>query len=135
MTANIMMLALGLVIGGVAVWLIFRAKIQAAAAQANAEGQTERAVLSERLQAKDQEIGRLKGELDEAKGQAGRLNVEVSGLKAEQERLNTVVQKEREAAHEKLAVLNDARAKLTDEFKVLSADALKSNNQSLCLSR
>ena len=44
--------------------------------------------------------------------------------------LETRMEAERRAAEEKLALLEDARAKLTEAFKSLSADALKSNNQS-----
>jgi len=44
--------------------------------------------------------------------------------------LQTRIEEERKAAAEKLALLEDARNKLTEAFKSLSADALKSNNQS-----
>ncbi len=37
---------------------------------------------------------------------------------------------ERKAALEKLGLLNETQAKLSDAFKALSADALKSNNES-----
>ncbi|MBN1426638.1 DNA recombination protein RmuC [Candidatus Fermentibacteria bacterium] len=39
-------------------------------------------------------------------------------------------EEERKAAAEKLALLTDAQAKLTDAFKALSAEALRTNNQS-----
>tara|TARA_R110002033_G_scaffold133027_6_gene173071 strand:+ start:9191 stop:10753 length:1563 start_codon:yes stop_codon:yes gene_type:complete len=42
--------------------------------------------------------------------------------------LETSLEKEREAAQEKLQMLDDARVKLLDSFKVLSSDALKINN-------
>jgi DNA recombination protein RmuC len=73
----------GILAGGLAVWLYFR---------------TERAVLAERLQAKQAEL--------EAR-----------------------LEQERKAAEEKLAILNEARQKLSDAFSALSAEALKSNNQ------
>jgi DNA recombination protein RmuC len=73
----------GMLAGGLAVWLYFR---------------TERAVLAERLQAKQAEL--------EAR-----------------------LEQERKAAEEKLAILNEARQKLSDAFSALSAEALKSNNQ------
>jgi len=44
--------------------------------------------------------------------------------------LNERLDGERKAAAEKLALLEDAKAKLTDAFNALSADALRSNNQS-----
>lgn len=53
-----------------------------------------------------------------------------AGLKATTSRLETTLEKERRAADEKLALLNEARQQLSDAFKALSAEALKSNNQS-----
>jgi DNA recombination protein RmuC len=44
--------------------------------------------------------------------------------------LETRLAEERKAAHEKLAFLQSARAELTDAFKALSSDALRSNNES-----
>ncbi len=44
--------------------------------------------------------------------------------------LTTRLSEERKAAVEKLALLNNAEEQLTDTFKALSSDALKSNNQS-----
>ena len=41
----------------------------------------------------------------------------------------TVIDKERKSANEKLALLNEAQTTLSDAFKALSAEALKSNNQ------
>jgi DNA recombination protein RmuC len=43
--------------------------------------------------------------------------------------LETALQKERESAAEKLAVLDDAQKKLREAFSALSAEALRTNNQ------
>jgi DNA recombination protein RmuC len=51
-------------------------------------------------------------------------------LQAEVVRLRTLLDAERQAAGEKLRLLNEAQAKLSDAFKALSAEALQSNNQS-----
>ncbi|HSS75450.1 MAG TPA: DNA recombination protein RmuC [Thermoanaerobaculia bacterium] len=51
-------------------------------------------------------------------------------LQAEVIRLRTLLDAERRGAAEKLRLLNDAQAKLSDSFKALSAEALLSNNQS-----
>ena len=45
-------------------------------------------------------------------------------------RLRTAIEKEREAAAEKLRLLEDAQAKLSDAFRALSSEALRDNNQS-----
>lgn len=44
--------------------------------------------------------------------------------------IETRLTEERKASDEKLALLDDAQKKLSDAFKALSSDALKSNNQS-----
>lgn len=167
MTTDIVMLAVGLVVGGVAVWLIFKGKIQAAADKAKAEAEAERASLNATLQARDSQIQGLNASLEKATGESARLqteltsesakraaaeekntripsledevkakeqelsglNAEITKLKEAQAELNTIIQKERKAADEKLALLNDAQQKLGDAFKALSSDALKSNNQ------
>lgn len=51
-------------------------------------------------------------------------------LKAKISQLETTLEKERKATEEKLALLEEARQKLSDAFKALSSEALKSNNQS-----
>ena len=50
--------------------------------------------------------------------------------KTEVVRLQTTLDKERQAAAEKLRVLNDAQTRLSDSFKALSAEALQNNNTS-----
>lgn len=54
---------------------------------------------------------------------------ELAGLGVRVSELETLLAKEREAATEKLRLLEDARAQLTAAFQGLSAEALKSNNQ------
>ena len=58
------------------------------------------------------------------------LQQEVSDLKSLRSELQTTLAKERKATEEKLALIGEAQTKLSDAFKALSADALKSNNQS-----
>ncbi len=98
-------------------WLRGRALAERAALQARAE-QAERS-------------------LDEARrSQAGReallerLQSEAAELKAQAARLAAQLEAEQAAAAEKLALLEGAEKKLADAFQALSAEALKSNNQS-----
>ena len=58
------------------------------------------------------------------------LSSDLMNLKAAQSELQTRLDEERKAAEEKLALVNEAKQNLSDAFKALSADALKSNNQS-----
>lgn len=206
MTTEIVTLVVGLGVGGVAVWFVLKAKVQAAADKARAEGDAERAALTATLQARDSQIqtlsdslekssadtGRLQGDLttasaklaaaEEKNSQIPALNTslekanqeidrlqteltresnkrsaaeeknsristleaeidtktsklaellaEITNLKEAQAGLTTTIEEERKAAAEKLALINDAQQKLSDTFKALSSEALKSNNQS-----
>ncbi len=55
---------------------------------------------------------------------------DISRLSGELQALNTRLEEERKAAEEKLRLIEDARNALLESFKSLSADALRSNNQS-----
>lgn len=55
---------------------------------------------------------------------------ETTELREQLAEFTTTLQKERQAAQEKLAVLDEAHLKLADAFKALSAEALRCNNQS-----
>jgi len=78
MTAEIVMLAAGLVVGGVAVWLILKGKIQAAADKAKAEGDAERAALTATLQARDSQIQGLSNSFEKLNGDNSRLQGELT---------------------------------------------------------
>jgi DNA recombination protein RmuC len=123
-------LIVGLVIGGAAVWCLVRAKIQYAAEKAKAEAETLHAALSERLQAKEQQIQGLTAAVDKANEEFKRLQNELMSECEKRAELQAKLEAERNAASEKLAAINDAKQQLSDAFKALSADALKSNNQS-----
>ena len=168
MITNIVMLFLGLAIGGIAAGYFLKAKIQFAADKTKAEVEAGRAVLGERLQAREDQVGELHAALEKANDQLSRLHgqltddaarraaaeeknslipkleqelaekdqltvslqVELTALKEAQSALKTLVEQERKNAADKLALLNEAQAKLGDAFKALSAEALRNNNQS-----
>ncbi len=100
------MLAIGLVVGTVSLWFITRTKLKYEFERGRAVGETERATLIERLAGKDTQLQDLRIALE------------------------TRLEEERKASQDKLTLLNNAEAKLADAFKALSADALRSNNQS-----
>jgi DNA recombination protein RmuC len=98
---EILYVLLGLAVGAALGWFI---------AQSRSAALAERA----RLQTADLETARLR--LSEIENLKSKIENELAG--------------ERAAAAEKIAALTDAHERVTREFKALSADALRSNNQS-----
>lgn len=81
----------------------------------------QQATLTERLRAAEADRARLTGELDAARSRVAQADAQLSSAQAS-------LSAERAAATEKLRTLSEAHDRLTNEFKALSADALKSNN-------
>ena len=90
MIANILMLAIGLTVGGIAGWLVLRAQIREAQSRARSEGEVERAALAERLQSKEQQIQTLSHSIESCNAQIEKL---CSELKVEAERRATAEEK------------------------------------------
>lgn len=74
-------------------------------------------------------IPELENELNEYKRQIELYHQQITKLQTRGAELETELQKERQAMEEKLALLNEAREKLADAFKALSAEALRNSNQ------
>ncbi|MEW6251194.1 MAG: DNA recombination protein RmuC [Planctomycetota bacterium] len=117
--------------------------LEAAAAQARTQAGEAAAQLSQLQDAlraeaqrrsaaeeKNARIPQLEAWLKERDGQIAAFHAEATNLKTALAEFQTQLADERTAAAEKLAVLNDAQQKLADVFKALSAEALKSNNES-----
>ena len=151
-------------LGAFVCWLALRAKIS----QVQAQGESEKGILSERLLGREQQVLELKGSVDKLSAEMDRqreelkfesqrrsaaeerncriaeleadlkgkeeqldnLQSEATDLKTKISELDIKIEDERKAAQEKLAILDEARQKLSDAFKALSAEALRSNNQS-----
>lgn len=79
---------------------------------------------------KNSRIGALETALEGREEKISEMYGENASLKARVSELVTLVQEERKASEEKLAVLDAAQVKLSDAFKALSAEALQSNNRS-----
>lgn len=111
-----MLIALpALLLGAGAAWLILR---------------QQQSVLAERLRARDADAARLEARLSAAAGEVALLREERVGLQTQVARLQTTIEKERQAAAEKLRLLDEAQARLANTFKALSAEALQNNNAS-----
>ncbi|HEY2146490.1 MAG TPA: DNA recombination protein RmuC, partial [Pirellulales bacterium] len=126
----ILMLLVGVAIGAVAAWFVMRARIEQAVERARGATETERATLAERLGGREQMIAQLQAAIAQADRNAADFQQKLTRLSEERATFATQLASERKVAEEKLALFNQAEQKLTDAFKALSADALKSNNQS-----
>jgi DNA recombination protein RmuC len=96
------------VLGALVAWLLARQRRSAA---------------EERLCLREAEVAQLQARLAEGAAEAGRLREERAVLR-------TTIEKERQAAAEKMRLLDEAQGRLSDTFKALSADALRDNNAS-----
>ena len=126
----ILMLLLGLALGAGACWGLAKAKIQHVGDLARSDAESQQAALNERLEARQQIIDQLAEQVSRLERNLGEFRSSESSLKSKVVQLATTLEQERKQAAEKLAVLDDAQKKLADAFKALSAEALKSNNQS-----
>lgn len=130
MVFPVSMLVIGLVIGTVSLWFITRTKLKYEFERGRVDGETERATLVERLAGKDNQLQELRVAFDREIEQSAQLRLEHGQTVASLSALQTRLEEERKANQEKLTLLNNAEVKLADAFKALSADALRSNNQS-----
>ncbi len=125
-----LMLFVGVLAGATAIWLIFRTKLKYEYDRARAETEGERATLAERLAGKDRQLQELREAFDRDVAKSAQVKEDNAHNLAKLAGLETRLEDERRAAKEKLSLLDDAQRKLGDAFKALSADALRSNNQS-----
>lgn len=126
----VVLFVVGLAAGGVAAWLVMRAKARHAYERGKTEGDAERAALSERIDARQQTIDELASRVREAEQEARDAQAREAQLNVRAAQLATTLDQERKQAEEKLAMIDEAQRKLADAFKALAAEALKSNNQS-----
>ncbi len=124
------MLALGLLVGTVSLWFITRTKLKYEFDRGRADGETERATLTERLARKEDQLRELRDALDREIDHGNELRAEAARTMANFSALQTRLEEERKASQEKLALLSNAEEKLTHAFKAISADALRNNNRS-----
>jgi DNA recombination protein RmuC len=112
-------LILGLTAGGAVAYFLIRPRIHEAGEHACQAAGAEIATLTERLNGREEQSRQAKQDLAAAQ-------TELTALRSELIRQT----ERRSAAEEKLTLLTEAREKLSDAFQALSAEALKSNNQS-----
>jgi len=123
-------LLVGIAVGAVAAWLLWRAKVRHAFDRGRNEARTENAQLAERLVAREDALEELKNGLQAKAVALEELHGKLAAVNAKAVQLETTLNEERKQAEEKLALLDEAKRKLSDAFKALAADALRSSNTS-----
>jgi len=116
-------LVVGAAGAGLAVHMVNRRRIIGLEQLCQSEAK-ERAVAGERLA----RIPQLEEQVAMRDRQIDELQQGISALKAERTGLTTKLEEQEKAAKEKLALLEEAKNKLSDAFKALSQEALKSNS-------
>lgn len=127
---DLIALIAGLLLGAALTSIMARGRAAEMARRARFESESELRALEERVQARDHRIEELVLELSQCRDEIATLGATNAELGAERARLETSLAKERESAAEKLSLIEEAQKQLSDAFKALSAEALKSNNQS-----
>jgi DNA recombination protein RmuC len=123
------LLAIGTLIGGIAGWGIAWSRLNLVRQREKSELEADAARLAERLQSRDRQIEELKQLQARQESERGETAANIARLQISLASKETMLQEERKGAAEKLAVLNEAQAKLSDAFQALSAQALHNNNQ------
>jgi DNA recombination protein RmuC len=113
MESVIFWVLVGAIFAGALTWLALRAQT---------------ATLQERLTGRDKKISELEARLVEHAAELSLAKVESGQARQELVQSETRLVEERKASAEKLTLLNEAQAKLSDAFKALSSEALQKNN-------
>jgi DNA recombination protein RmuC len=119
----------GILLGALATWLILRERAAHAREAGRLELTADLAAMKERIAGRDRQTEEAGAALERSVAETIRLRAENARLQARLAQLATRLEEERKAAAEKFILLDEARTKLADAFKALSAEALSSNNQ------
>ncbi|HEX7446413.1 MAG TPA: DNA recombination protein RmuC [Pirellulales bacterium] len=88
------------------------------------------AQLTESIRSRDDALDRTRAELKEKTEEGRQFQSANNELTRKAAQLTEALRNEQTQAQEKLTILNDAQKKLSDAFKALASESLKSNNQS-----
>lgn len=122
--------ALGLLVGVVATGYVMASRVALRVSENKAVMASEIATLQSALTERGARIEELHAHVTNERVRAEQLQNEVLRLTAKQSEVEIRAQADRESASEKLALLDKAQQQLSDAFKALSSEALRSNNQS-----
>jgi len=120
----------GLVVGALVAWLWLRKSLAAEADRRISESREHNAELSARNEMLEQQTVDLRSSQQKLNQKIADQNDEIRQLESGAAKLNERLAQEQKQAAGKLVLLEDAQQKLNNAFKVLSSEALKSNNES-----
>jgi DNA recombination protein RmuC len=123
----IVAVVVGALLGGVGVWLVIN---RTAYERGTRTGEVERSILTERLLNTERMLQESKSSVEVLTATGMKLQEEVTSLKEKLSESGARREAEQKSANEKLALYNEAKQNLSDVFKALSSEALRSNNQS-----
>jgi len=125
--AEVFIVVIGICLGALGVYLLFRSREEISALHDEVKLQSDKRSAAEE---KNTRIPELESAISSKEKKIAEMQKENADLKAKMSEIETRLSEERMRTEEKLELLEEARQKLTDAFKALSADALKSSNQS-----
>lgn len=126
---ELLLIFTGAIIGSVIVWVAMRSVSKSIEIKTKFDWEVDRASLQERIKYTEEHCKELRLLLQNNETKLNTIQKENTELKEKIAELTAKLTAERRSSEEKLMVLDEARQKLSDAFKALSADALKSNNQ------
>jgi DNA recombination protein RmuC len=112
----------GLLAGGVVAWVLRSARAQAEGARRSAEAEA-------RAGSAEGTVVELRAILEQQTADINALRAELDGVRQEKTKAETRIDEALRNVAEQKELLDDARNRLSETFKALSADALQSNNQ------
>lgn len=124
----VLILGGGLLLGAGTVWLALGPRNRALQSLHQQE-LTARTALEERLQGRDQQLAAFKLELKQRDDAMATLRSESTALQASLSAAEARMEEQKRAFEEKLELLQKAKEKLSDAFRALAADALRTNRE------
>lgn len=118
----------GLILGGLTGTLFLWPRLHQAVSELTSL-RVEAVRLEERLKAQEEEQARLEAESEEREAENDALRETVGRLQAERSAIEARMEEQAAAAESRLALLEEAKARLSEAFQALSREALETNSR------
>ncbi len=117
------------IIGAAVCWAFMRLRGQHLITQAKSDSIKDIAAMEERIRSLEGNIQSLKNDIDKADRKRSEIETEKLQLEKNISALETTVQKERQQTEEKIKLLNEAKEKLTTEFKNIANEIFEDKSK------